>query len=455
MKRMSLRAELRLWSALLAAAILLVVSVGVAYFLRSKEIEELDHQLDLIGTHFFAVYRKNGSQPSWVTPEDVESIICETSANGWFVEVLDSTGLSLYRSPSLIGCSLDGSISGISNFDAGENGIRLGVYQENGLTFRVGADLDEMNELSSSLLLAVAIVFPAVLGIIFFGARWLAARALAPVAELTAAAERVSAQSPSDRLPIPTCADELARLAHVLNATFDRLGSAFSQASRFSGDASHEFRTPLAIARAGLERMIVSPTLAAADRDSAAAVLDELRRINHITQTLLLLSRADAGQLGLRPVVGDLAQLVCDCAEDAQVLADTRGITLKIESPAIVNARFDADRTTLVLQNLFENAVKYNCDGGSITVRLCLLGEMLSITIANTGRGILPADIPQLFARFFRASVPDDVPGHGLGLSLARELARAQGGDLILGDSGDVWTAFIFTAPTASGRSIG
>lgn len=454
MKRMSLRAELRLWSALLVAAVLLVVSVGLAYYLRSKEIEELDHQLDLIGTHFFAVYRKNGSQPSWVTPDDVESIICETSADGWFVEVLDSTGLSLYRSPSLSGCSLDGTAPGISNFDAGENGIRLAVYQENGLTFRVGADLDEMNELSSSLLLAVAIVFPAVLGIIFFGARWLAARALAPIAELTAAAERVSAQSPSDRLPIPTCADELARLAYVLNATFDRLGSAFSQASRFSGDASHEFRTPLAIARAGLERILASPSLAAADRESAATVLDQLRRINHITQTLLMLSRADAGQLGLRPVVGDLAVLVRDCAADAQVVADTRGITLTIKAPAIANACFDVERTTLVLQNLFENAVKYNRDGGNITVLLTLQGDRFGIVIANTGRGILAADVPQLFARFFRATLPDDVPGHGLGLSLARELARAQGGDLILKASGDVWTAFLLTVPTASDKFV-
>ena len=112
MKRMSLRAELRLWSALLVAAILLVVSAGVAYYLRSKEIEELDQELDLIGTHFFAVYRTNGSQHSWVTPDHVESIIDETSADGWFIEVLDFNGRSLYRSQSLIGRSLEGSMPG-------------------------------------------------------------------------------------------------------------------------------------------------------------------------------------------------------------------------------------------------------------------------------------------------------------------------------------------------------
>lgn len=452
---MSLRAELRLWSALLVAAVLLVVSVGVAYYLRSKEIEELDREINLIAAHFLKVYRKNGSLPSWITSDNVESFIDETTANNWFVEIVNPAQHSLYRSPSLTGCSLTGAALGISNFSVGEHGIRLGVYPLDGVTLRIGADLDEMNELSSSLFWAVAIVSPAVLCIIFFGAHWLAARALAPVAELTAAAERISAQSPSERLPVPTSADELARLADVLNATFDRLGSAFSQASRFSADASHEFKTPLAIARAGLERMLETSALAAADREIAAAVLDQLRRINQITQTLLMLSRADAGQLGLRPVVGDLALLVRNCAEDAQVLADARGITLTVEAPAIVSACFDSERTTLVLQNLFENAVKYNHDGGIITVRLSPNRDRLSIAIANTGRGILPADSPQLFARFFRAHQEDDVPGHGLGLSLARELARAQRGDLILGKSGEIWTEFVLTVPKASSESIG
>ena len=452
---MSLRAELRLWSALLVAAVLLVVSLGVAYYLRSKEIEELDRELNLTAAHFLKVFRKNGSLPAWITPDNVESIIAETTANDRFVEIVNPAQDSLYRSPSLTGCSLTGAVLGISNFDIEKNRIRLGVYPLDGVMLRIGADLGETNELSSSLFWAVAIVSPAVLCIIFFGAHWLAARALAPVAELTAAAERISAQSPLERLPVPNSADELARMADVLNATFDRLGSAFSQASRFSADASHEFKTPLAIARAGLERMLEPSTLAPADREIAAAVLDQLRRINQITHTLLMLSRADAGQLGLRPVVGDLAMLVRNCAEDAQVLADVRRITLTVEAPAIANACFDSERTTLVLQNLFENAVKYNHDGGMITVRLSPKRNMLSIAIANTGRGILPTDSPQLFERFFRAHLEGDVPGHGLGLSLARELARAQRGDLIMEKSGGIWTVFVLTVPKVSSESIG
>lgn len=447
MKDWSLRKQLTLWSALLIATILVVVAGGVAFYLQQLGIAQLDQQLQRIGAHFLTEYRENGARPQWVTPRAVESVITETAAEGWFIEITDTAGRSLYASRSLAGRSLAGAPPGISDFDLGEDGVRIGAFSEGGITLRIAADLDDLNELSSSLLIAVALVFPAILAILFFGSRWLAARALTPVGELTAAAERVTAQRLRERLPVPPTGDELARLATVLNATFDRLAAAFAQASRFSADASHEFKTPLAVARAGLESLRTSPTLSAHDHDAIADVLDQLRRVSNITQTLLLLSRADGGQLGVAPTVGDLGTLLRACVEDAEVAADARHITITTDAPVNVPACFDAERTTLVLQNLLENAVKYNRDGGNITVNLSTERGLLTIEIANTGPGIRHEHRAQLFARFFRAAAPAETPGHGLGLSLARELARAQGGDILLGTSGNAWTAFVFTLP--------
>lgn len=449
MKRWSLRAQLTLWSALLVAAVLLVVAGGAAFFLQRMQVEALDRQIRMLGAHFLAEYRENGARPEWITPRVVESVIAETAHESWFIEIADASGKTLYRSRSLAERTFAGAPPGMSDFDLSDEGVRLGTFPTEGATLSIAADLDDLYVISSSLVIAMALALPAVLAILFFGARWLAARALAPVGELTAAAERVTAQNLRERLPVPATADELARLAIVLNATFDRLAAAFAQATRFSADASHEFKTPLAVARAELERMLASPTLADADRESAATVLDQLRRITRTTQTLLLLSRADAGQLGLHPDDGDLAALVRACAEDAQVLAEARGVSLKVEAPSPAPARFDAERTTLALQNLFENAVKYNCDGGRIAVTLARENGALAVNIANTGPGIAGEHRAQLFARFFRADAPSEIPGHGLGLSLARELARAQGGEVRLAESGGEWTAFVLTLPPA------
>ncbi len=211
MKRWSLRAQLTLWAALLVAAILLVVSGGVAVYLRHQEVVELDAQFRLIGTHFLAEYRASGARPAWVTPRLVQSLIAETASEGWFIEILGSAGQPLYRSRNLAGRSLAGAPPGLSDFELGTDGVRAGVFPADGVTLYVAEDLDELNELSSSLLIAVAIVFPAALGLIFFGARWLAARALAPIADLTAAAERVTAQRLGEHLPVPPTGRASAR----------------------------------------------------------------------------------------------------------------------------------------------------------------------------------------------------------------------------------------------------
>ena len=442
----SLRAQLTLWAALLVAVILLVVSGGAVIYLRHQELDELDSQFRLIGKHFLTEYRKNGARPAWVTPRIVKSVIAETKEEDWFIEIVNATGQPLYRSHSLGGRSLASAPPGVSDMAFGPNGVRAAVFPADGVTLYLAVDLNELNELSSGLLMAVGIVFPLALALVFFGARWLAARALAPIGELTAAAERVTAERLGEHLPVPPTGDELARLATVLNATFDRLAAAFAQASRFSADASHELKTPLAIARAALEQQLAAP---APDQENTATALEQIRRITRITQTLLLLSRADGGQLDLRPAEGDLAALVRACAEDAETAAEPRRIALLTEVPASQAARFDTGRTTLVLQNLLENAVKYNHDRGHITVALKPHNGTVAVEIANTGPGIPAEHRPRLFARFFRAGATAEIPGHGLGLSLARELARAQGGDVILGTADEVWTAFVFTVPTA------
>ena len=198
MKRWSLRAQLTLWSALLVAAVLLVVAAGAAFFLQQMQVEALDRQIRMLGAHFLAEYRENGARPEWITPRVVECVLAKTAHASWFIEIEDASGKTLYRSRSLAERSFAGAPTGLSDFDLSEDGVRLGTFPAEGATLYIAVDLDDLDDLyvlSSSLAITVALALPAVLAIPFFDARWLAARALAPVGELTAAAERVTAHN--------------------------------------------------------------------------------------------------------------------------------------------------------------------------------------------------------------------------------------------------------------------
>jgi signal transduction histidine kinase len=188
--------------------------------------------------------------------------------------------------------------------------------------------------------------------------------------------------------------------------------------------------------------LLESPTLAPNDKRAVAAHLEQTQRLTSITESLLLLSRADAGRLNLDLVDANVCEIVEACTEDAQILAEPRNITLETRLPESLHAFVDVGRLTQILLNLLTNAVKYNRDSGEVSIAAAAEDGSVVITVANTGPGIARSAVPQLFERFFRSDSNGHAAGHGLGLSLARELARAHGGDVTLVQSDEKWTVF-------------
>jgi len=143
----------------------------------------------------------------------------------------------------------------------------------------------------------------------------------------------------------------------------------------------------------------------------------------------------------------DVAEIVTGCTDDERIIAEDRGIAIEVEGPETLTANVDARRLSQIVLNLLDNAVKYNRDGGRVRVSTTNGPDGLTITVANTGPGIAAEYVPQLFGRFFRAGQHADAPGQGLGLSIARELARAHGGDVVLVKSDAEWTIFALRLP--------
>jgi signal transduction histidine kinase len=235
------------------------------------------------------------------------------------------------------------------------------------------------------------------------------------------------------------------RAEDALINTSERL----KRSTRYSADASHQLKSPLTVLRAGLEALLAREDFNPETYEELSTLLHQTHRLNGVIEDLLLLSRMDAGHLQIDSEPIDLSQLVEEWIDDLNALPDSPDVKIQKDIPPHLYV-FGAKRyISLIVQNLLENARKYNCKGGSILVSLRTRPGEVFLIIGNNGRPIAPEAQKHLFERFRRDNSGAPVAGHGLGLNLARELARLHGGGLRLVRSEDDWTEFELRLPTA------
>jgi signal transduction histidine kinase len=323
------------------------------------------------------------------------------------------------------------------------------------------------DDASEAYLTAVAVVIPVILLLAGVGGYLLARASLAPVVAMGRQAERIGASTLHERLPVDNPRDELGSLAGILNGLLARLEHAFTQQQRsaeqqrqFMADASHELRTPVAALCT-----VADVALARPDRDSAEllealdVVRGEGRQLARVVEDLLLLARADAGELPLREAPLFLDDLVHDCVRAARALAVSRGIALEAgpadESPFVG----DAALLRRLVMILLDNAIKYTGSGGQ--VRLTLGRENggadgpYTIAVQDTGPGVPVSARERIFERFVRAdpsrgrapTADGGEGGAGLGLAIARWIAEAHGGSTRLTSTGPTGSRFEISLP--------
>jgi signal transduction histidine kinase len=284
------------------------------------------------------------------------------------------------------------------------------------------------------------------------GGWWLTRKALAPMSKLTDAITKVHERNLREPLPCTGSGDEFDRLTEVFNAMLARLDDSFNHTREFTLHASHELKTPLTVLCGETETMLRDESLSAAERDRAASLLDELRRLARIVDGLTLLARADAGQvtLKLEPVRFD--ELVRDNFADAQILAEPQGIQVELAGCEEITVRGDRHRLRQLLLNLADNAVKYNQPQGRVAMHLSRAGPAAEFTIANTSAGIPPEMLLRVFDRFFRGDQAHSqtVDGCGLGLSIAKWIVSAHNGTIQIESTPDKLTTVTIRLPFAA-----
>jgi signal transduction histidine kinase len=288
------------------------------------------------------------------------------------------------------------------------------------------------------------------------GGWWIAHRATTPLKAITRQAEKISASDLHQRLAAPISQDSIGHLTVVLNEMFDRLERSFEQVTRFTSDASHELKTPIALMRAQLETMLGSQAITPPRRELLSDLIEQCSQLSQIVDGLLFLSRADDRRLAIEQGPVDLVALVHELREDAEILAAQARLTLEFQLPAQLVVIGDARLLRRAVMNLIDNAIKYNRAGGSVVLAGSTNGENAVLTVRNTGPRIALAAREKVFERFYRSdfSHTKEKGGHGLGLSIAREIARAHRGDVSLLRSDTEWTEFSVVLPIDGGSTI-
>jgi heavy metal sensor kinase len=308
------------------------------------------------------------------------------------------------------------------------------VVNERPYTVQVAAPMNEAFEALERFRLLLLLAAPLLLIAASSGGYWLSTRALAPVDEISRAAQRISIENLADRLPVTQTGDQLQRLSETLNAMFSRLEASVRRITQFTADASHELRAPVSLIRTTAEVAIQKRDRTAQEYfEALEEVLEESERTSQVVDSLMLLARADSGRENLEGARIDAGAVVKGAAEQGEKLARTHGLKFNSTlpgSPVFIQADADALRRALLI--LLDNAVKYTPEGGSVRIALETTGGFAVVSVSDTGIGIAKEDVTHVFDRFWRADKARsrEQGGAGLGLSIAKWIVDIHGGSI-------------------------
>jgi two-component system OmpR family sensor kinase len=317
-----------------------------------------------------------------------------------------------------------------------------------------GADLEPMDEELEFLRGILAYVVPIALVIAGMGGSFLARKSLSPVVSMADRARKIGVENLSERLPVANPRDELGHLAETFNELLSRLEASLIQQRQFMADASHELRTPVATSRT-----VASVTLQQAHRDereyreALEIVEQQAARLSRVVDDMFTLARADAGNYPVRMTPMYLDEVIDETVRAARVMSATRNVA--IDPTTIPSAAFTGDEDLIrrMIVNLIDNAVRHAPPGSTVRVDLDQTDEGYAIAVRDHGPGVPPEIRAHIFERFFRGDASRRSNAHdgaGLGLAVARWIANAHGGDVVLARSSESGSTFVISLPSGS-----
>lgn len=445
----TLRARFALWLTLLILAFLGIFGFGVHFFLSRSLYTALDDGLAANAEQVLAAQVEDDGSIELPPPDpDAPDLLEFTSLadRGITLRILSEGGKPLQA----IGHYSYNSISKPSSSKAYFQTVpedseidRIRIYTlpivENDQVIgwvqtmqSLGATEESLDKLRTLLISGVTLLSL----LAGFAGFFLAARALAPIDEITNTARRISTEDLSARLNLPNTGDEVSRLANTFDEMLERIASGFARERQFTSDASHELRTPLTAMQTILQFTREGERPIADYKRALDDLAEETDRLQGLVEALLQLARNE-GKMELQKEDVDLALLLGDVADSLRPLAEQKRIALDVDLPSSLIVSADPDQLIRLIVNLVDNAIKYT-EQGSVNLSARDEGDHALIEIADTGIGIPPEHLPHIFERFYRADSSRASQGVGLGLSIVEQIVRLHGGKLeVASDTGE------------------
>jgi heavy metal sensor kinase len=463
----SVRARLTAWSVSLLAAILVAV-IALIYILLARALyARIDDSLQAV-TQVAVTSLANDLNEGQDGNDAARSTASEIASRQYLVAIYDQRGRLLAEAgreddiviplPAFEDIPADEAIlQTIVEADDLDDRHRLSVRRAAIPAFNieylvvVGTSLEPTDEELESLRGILTYVVPLSLVVAGIGGWFLAGRSLSPVVAMADRARQIGVENLSERLPVANPKDELGRLAGTFNELLARLEGSLIQQRQFMADASHELRTPLTTARTAASVSLQQPARSVTDyRETLSIIEQETIRLSRIVEDMFTLARADAGSYPVRNVPTYLDEIVDEVVRAARVVASQRGISITSDSLHPAPFTGDEDLIRRLIVNLVDNAVRYAPSESAVRVALDRAGDRYVVSVADDGPGIPEEIQPRIFERFYRvdaARTHERDGGAGLGLALAKWIAKVHDGDVTLVASSRLGSTFVISLP--------
>lgn len=320
-------------------------------------------------------------------------------------------------------------------------------------TIRVLEELGNVESSLSRLKLAFFHLAPIGVLISILGALVISTKALAPLSNIIDLADKIRPDGLSRRLPHPGVEDEIGRLVRTLNRMIGRIQNSYDAMKRFTSDASHELRNPLATLRNTVDVTLEMPRTSEEKDAALQSIGEEVDRVRNLVEDLLLLARADSGRIVMEMKPVSLAFLLEAQVEAYEPQAQERGIRLEMGT-LIPDEVLGNERWLLqVVGNLLSNAINYTPSGGTVTVTMARGEKALCFSVLDTGPGLPEEDLDRVFDRFFRSDPSRSwghVQGHGLGLAIVAWVVKEHQGHIEASNRLEGGARFTVTLPYAN-----
>ena len=442
----SLRWTLQLWHGLLLFIVVTGLLIAFYSVEREQALIRLDRQLQRWSPRISDAFHQqwsrssNASQESWKDrwlkeielKADLSPFFDAQGETRAYYAIWDPHGNILTFSGSApLPIPLPWSDRASSRFRTRENHREFNHILPEGTSVLVGLPLAPFEESFHTLGLQLLGVGASILALSLIGGWWIVSRSLRPIANISGTARAISQGRLQERIPIKEAESELGQLSRTLNHTFQQLESSFAQQVRFTGDASHELRTPISIIRSKTQLTLSRERSVTEYQEALELCQCNAERMGDLVESLLELARIDSGEARIAPTSFDLLKVAKIARELVLPLANESCISIQLPQNSL-SVLGVPGWTQQVISNLLINAIRYCPESRLITIRFEEDEKTVALHVIDSGPGIPPEDLEHIFDRFYRVDKARsrDRGGSGLGLAICRALMETQNGTI-------------------------